>query len=101
MGRIGKLRSHPLEIAKLELVGRQNLLNELIQKIQYVMKTGCLIKLQYVSSKLLFERRRLCGFRLSVSLSVCVCLSEKLFLLYGFGEQTSWILEFKPEGLEG
>ena len=40
MGRIGKLRSHPLEIAKLELVGRQNLLNELIQKIQYVMKPG-------------------------------------------------------------
>ena len=30
---------------------------------------------------------------------VCVC--EKLFLLHGFGEQTSRILEFKPEGLEG
>ena len=37
--------------------------------------------------------------------AVCVCLSasvcEKLFLLYGFGEQTSRILEFKPKGLEG
>ena len=42
---------------------------------------------------------------LSVCLSVClrlsVCVCEKLFLLYGFGEQTSRILEFKPEGLEG
>ena len=32
-----------------------------------------------------------------LSASVCVC---KLFLLYGFGEQTSRILEFKPEGLD-
>ena len=34
MGRIGKLRSHPLEITKFD---RQNLLNELNQKIQYVI----------------------------------------------------------------
>ena len=32
-----------------------------------------------------------------LSASVCVC---KLFLLYGFGEQTSRILEFKPKGLD-
>ena len=32
-----------------------------------------------------------------LSASVCVC---KLFLLYDFGEQTSRILEFKPEGLD-
>ena len=56
------------------------------------------INIEYnFKSKLLFERRRLCGLRLR--LSVCVC--EKLFLLYGFGEQTSRILKFKPEGLEG
>ena len=48
-------------------------------------------------SKLLFERRCLWGLRLR--LSVCVC--EKLFLLHGFGEQTSRILEIKPERLEG
>ena len=51
-------------------------------------------------SKLLFERRRLC-FHLSVCLRLSVCVCVKLFLLYGFGEQTSRILEFKPEGLEG
>ena len=34
-------------------------------------------------------------------LSGAVCLSVcKLFLLYGFGEQTSRILEFKPKGLD-
>ena len=32
--------------------------------------------------------------------AVCVCLSEKNFSCC-FGEQTSRVLEFKPEGLEG
>ena len=45
------------------------------------------------TSKLLFERRRLC-FRLSVCLRLSVRKN-------GFGEQTSRVLEFNPEGLEG
>ena len=46
-----------------------------------------------------------CAVCVCLSASVClrlsVCVCEKLFLLYCFGEQTSRILEFKPEGLEG
>ena len=63
--------------------------------------------LNQFTSKLLFERRRLC-FRLSVCvcLSASVCLrlrtfSSKMDQIRKFGEQTSRILEFKPEGLEG
>ena len=53
----------------------------------------CLAK----KSKLLFWRRRLC-VRPSVRLSECL----SVFLqTRKFGEQTSRILEFKPEGLEG
>ena len=59
-----------------------------------------------LKSKLLFERRRLCGFRLSVCLSECLSakkkkFSSKMVKIRKFGEQTSRILEFKPEGLEG
>ena len=51
-------------------------------------------------SKLLFERRCLC-FRLSVCLSAKKIFSSKMDQIPKFGEQTSRILEFKPEGLEG
>ena len=37
----------------------------------------------------------------AICVSVCLSVRKKLFLLYGFGEQTSRVLEFKPEGLEG
>ena len=44
-------------------------------------------------------------FRLSVYLSVCISVknffSSKMDQIRKFGEQTSRILEFKPEGLKG
>ena len=51
-------------------------------------------------SKLLFERRRLCGLRLSASVCVCEQHLNNCHFRREFGEQTSRILEFKPEGLD-
>ena len=54
----------------------------------------------YTKSKLLFELRCL-----SVCLSECLSanffFSSKMDQIHKFGEQTSRILEFKPEGLAG
>ena len=53
------------------------------------------------TSKLLFELRCLCMF-LSVCPSFCKnFFSSKMDQIRKVGEQTSRILEFKPEGLEG
>ena len=41
-----------------------------------------------------------CGFRLRLRLSAKIFFSSKMDQIRKFGEQTSRILEFKPEGLD-
>ena len=56
-------------------------------------KIDLLLHFDFFSFDFMFYAKS-CAVCVYVCLSVCVC--EKLFLLYGFGEQTSRILGFKP-----
>ena len=67
-----------------------------------ISQSVCNTKQAYVEtiSKLLFELRYLCVFP-SVCLSAKKVFLSKMDQIRKFGEQTSRILEVKPEGLEG